>query len=129
MLRCLPLSEVWLRDYGRGKRLLVVPSLEEREGVVLGLVDEDGFLRKDLDTIRRNLVWSRLHIDRSLSHLLHLEDPVVGLANLCVREDDHTVSQILLQLDSTLYCTHSPQFGSHEASRTTPTKRIQEIED
>ena len=47
-------------------------------------VYEDGFLGEDFDAVGGDLVWSGLHVDGCLSHLLHLENSVVGLADFSI---------------------------------------------
>src|SRR4029077_684037 len=73
------------------------------------LVYEYGFLGEDFDAVCGDLVWSRLHVDRGLSHLLYLENPVVCLADLSVGHYDDTVSKVFLELDGSLNSgTHRP---------------------
>src|SRR5438445_166867 len=79
-------------------------------------VYEYGFLGEDFDAVARDLVGSRLHVDRGLPHLLYLENPVVGLANFGVGHYDDTVSKVFLELNGSLNSgTHRPKRRSHQA--------------
>src|SRR5207245_2765454 len=82
------------------------------------LVYEYCFLREDFDSTGRDLVGTRLHVDRCLPHLLYLHYPVVRLAHFRVGQDHNPVRQVLFKLHSPLHRrSHSPQLRCHQTGR------------
>src|SRR5260370_38642507 len=95
-----------------------------------GLVYEYGFLGEDFNAVGGDLVGSRLHVNRGLSHLLHLENPVVRLADFGVGHYDDTVSKVFLELNRPLdRGTHRSKLGSHQACCASLDESVDQVQN
>src|SRR3989441_7107927 len=94
------------------------------------LVYEYCFLREHFYSTGRDLVGTRLHVNRCLPHLLNLHYPVVRLTHFRVGQDHNPVRQVLFKLHRPLHRrSHSPQLRCHQTGRTGLYESVDKIQN